>query len=35
MTDGAFKSILRKWNWNAEVLESTIEVVIRGDLKIS
>lgn len=33
--DKAFQGILKKWNWNAEVLESTIEIVTRGDLAVS
>lgn len=33
--EGGFQGILRKWNWNAEVLGSTIEIITRGDLAVS
>ena len=33
--DGAFKAILRKWNWNAEVLESAVDIATRGEITVS
>lgn len=34
VTEGGAKVLLRKWNWNAEVMKRLIEVVTQGDLTV-